>query len=288
MARKNRRLIAPEKKKQRRRRRLRSWLLGPLRLLGLAVVGMAIGLGAYQVAVFLRTSPALSVRQIEIRGLERTGAKELLQAVGLEEGINIFSVKVDDVRRRAERLPWIRSARAERIVPDRIVIEVKEQEAAATINLDGLYYVNTSGEVFKRALPQEGIDLPIITGISRQNYENDRLRVQVQISVLLHIIDKLRELSCLSGRSIAEMHFDELMGPSAILDPGALTVRFERDTENDAADLCRVLDQMKRYKLRARTILMSRSRGRVKATIRLEKNGTLAVSDSHKTKLVNE
>jgi len=288
MARKNRRLIAPEKKIQRRKKRVRSWLLLPLRLLGLTTLGAAIGLGAYQVAIFLHTSPALSVRQIEIRGLERTGAAELLQAVGLEEGMNIFAVNVGRVGRRAERLPWVQKAQAERIVPDRIVIEVQEQKPAATINLDGLYYVNTAGEVFKRARPRERIDLPILTGISRQSYEDDRLRARVQVSVLLHIIDRLRALPCLRGRNIAEMHFDELMGPSAVLDPGALTVRFERDTENEAADLCRVLSEIERHKLRARTIIMSHTRGRVKATIRLEKNGALADSSRHKTILVNE
>ena len=52
MARKNRRLMAPENKIQRRKKRVRSRLLLPLRLLGLTALGAAIGLGAYQVAVF--------------------------------------------------------------------------------------------------------------------------------------------------------------------------------------------------------------------------------------------
>lgn len=281
MARKNRRRIAPEKRQQLRRQRLRTWLLGPLKLLCLAVIGAGLGFGAYQVAVFLRTSPALAVRQIEIRGLERTSAKELLQATGLEEGINIFSVDVNEVSRRAERLPWVRRARAERIVPDRIVVDVQEHRAAATINLGGLYYVNGAGQVFKRAQPEELIDLPILTGISRKTYEGDRLRARVQISMLLHVADKLAALPCLRKRKIAEMHFDELMGPSAVIDPGALTVRFERDTENEAGDLCRVLAEIDRHKLRARTILMNRARGRIKATVRLEKNGALALGQDN-------
>jgi len=278
MARKNRRRVPREVKRERRKHKLRHWLLDPLRILALAALGAALGFGAYQVAKFLKTSPALAVKTIEIKGLKRTSAKELLRAGRLSEGMNIFSVESGEIEKRVRDLPWVRRVTAHRMVPDRVVVEVLEHEPEAVINLGELYYVNGEGEVFKRALPFEKIDLPVLTGIDRRDFEKDRLRTRIHVAESLRLLKKLESLHCLGKREVAEVRFDELMGPSIVLDPGAQVIQFEAGTLSELGDLCRVFEEIDRHGIRAHTILMSRTGGSVRATVKAARKEVVASS----------
>ncbi|MBW1806908.1 MAG: FtsQ-type POTRA domain-containing protein [Deltaproteobacteria bacterium] len=282
MARRNRRRITPQKKRERRSNRIHAWVFGPLRLFGLAVLGAGIGFGAYQVMSFLRTSPALAVRSIEIKGTVKTATGDLLRAAELSEGINIFSVDVEEIRRKVEKLPWIRSAQVQRIIPDTVIVEAQEHIPAALIALTGLYYVSERGEVFKRVQPGEDVDFPVLTGISRKSFHSQPLRSRKYIYDSLKLVEKLKTIPCLRGRKVAEVNIDELMGSTLILDPGALTVRLNNSDElKGLNDLCRTFSELESRNLRPHTILLDRSARGVKATVRIEKENTLATSNAN-------
>jgi cell division protein FtsQ len=278
MARRNRRKISPEKKIKRRRQRVKTWVVGPVRLVLLACLGVGIGFGAYQVARFLRTSPALAVRSIEVRGADRTEVSEILRAGRLEEGMNIFAVHADVLRRRIEGLPWVRRVEAHRVIPDTVVVQLQEHIPAAVINLDGLYYVNLSGEVFKRVQKREGIDLPILTGITRKRFRDDPIRSRIHIKESLRLARLIQAFPCLSRHRLAEVHFDELIGPSVILDPGAISIQLGDGSPEVLSDLCRVFDEVDRNGIKAHTILLDRTGPQIKATVRLDQKRMLANS----------
>jgi cell division protein FtsQ len=251
----------------------------PVKLLILGVVGVGIGLAAYQVASYLKTSPALAVRTIEVRGAERTQVGDLLEASGLKEGINVFSVDTEAARKRMLNLPWIKKAQVNRVVPDRIVVEVVEHQPVAVINLEGLYYVNRSGEVFKRVQPGEREDFPVLTGVSRVSFRGQPERTRTQIRESLRLLKTLRDLPCVASRRVAEIHSDELMGPSVVLDPGALTVRLgNQDRLGRLSRLCRLLDAIEKRHLRARSILLYHTGRPDWATVQLDKRKTVASS----------
>lgn len=279
MARKNRRRMSPEQKQARRSRWLNLLVFLPVKLLIFGVVGAGIGLVAYQVASYLKTSPALAVRTIEVRGAERTQVGDLLEASGLKEGINVFSVDTQEARKLMLNLPWIKKAQVNRIVPDRIVVEVVEHQPVAVINLEGLYYVNRSGEVFKRVQPGEREDLPVLTGVSRESFRDEPERARQHIRESLRLLKTLRDLPCVAKRRVAEIHSDELMGPSVVLDPGALTVQLgNQDLLGRLSTLCQLMDAIKERHLRARSILLYHSGRPGWATVQLDKRKTVASS----------
>ena len=282
MARKNRRRISPEQKQARRSRLLSLLVYLPVKLLLFGALGAGIGLAAYQVASYLKTSPALAIRTIEVRGAERTRVGELLEASGLREGMNIFSVSTADARKRLLNLPWIKKAKVNRVVPDRMVMEVVEHQPVAVINLEGLYYVNRSGEVFKRVQPGEREDLPVLTGVSRTSFRDHPERAREHIRESLRLIKTLRELPCVKKRRVAEVHSDELMGPSVVLDPGALTVRLgNQDLLGRLSTLCQLMDAVDDRRLKARSILLYHSGRPGWATVQLDKRKKVASSNSN-------
>jgi cell division protein FtsQ len=279
MARKNRRRKSPEQKRAQRSRWLGLLVFLPVKLLIFGALGVGIGLAAYQVACYLKTSPALAVRVIEVQGTQRTREADLLGASGLREGINIFSVDTAEAQKRLQNLPWIRKARVSRIVPDRLVLEVVEHQPVAVINLEGLYYVNRSGEVFKRVQPGEREDLPVLTGVSRNSFRDQPERAGRHIRESLRLMKTLKDLPCIFEKRVAEIHSDELMGPSVVLDPGALTVRLgNQDLLGRLSTLCQLMGTIDRRRLKARSILLYHSGRPGWATVQLEGEKAVAVS----------
>ncbi len=279
MAGRNRKRPSPADRKKSRSHRLRAWILAPLRLILLSVLGAGLGYGGYQVAVFLRSSPALSVRSIEVRGAEKTPVAELLRAADLAEGMNIFSVDVDRIRKQLERLPWVRRVLAQRVIPNAVVLEVEEHRPVAMINLAGLYYLNRAGEVFKRIAPGETVDFPLVTGIARALFSEHPERCQEPIRQALALVEQVGQIPCLATHQVAEVHWDELMGSTLILDPGALRIQVSSALDWQRSDeLCQVLAEVKRRGLDAHTILLDQADYGIRATIRLDKAEALALA----------
>lgn len=271
MGRRNRRRRSPEHRRAVRRWRWRQWVLAPLRLVLLAGLGVGIGFGAWWVAVYLHTSAALAVRCIEVNGNSRSRLQDLLRAADLHQGRNIFSIDLERARRRLEEQPWVRRAQVRRAVPDRLVVEISEHRPAALVNLEGLYLVSPQAEVFKRLQPGERLDLPVITGIDRAALRDEPTRARRQLQEALRLIAAVRGTACLQGRELAEVHLDELMGVSLVLDPGALSVRLGNDApERRLQTLCRLFDELQRRQLTARAILLDRRSRPGWATVRLQ------------------
>ncbi|MCU7844362.1 MAG: cell division protein FtsQ/DivIB [Candidatus Thiodiazotropha sp. (ex Monitilora ramsayi)] len=86
----------------------------------------------------------------EIQHLER-GSLEAAVAEAVDGGF--FSVDLDLIRQKVERLPWIESASVRRVWPDTLHVNVVEQVPLAYWGEDGL--VSLRGEVFRpERLPQ--------------------------------------------------------------------------------------------------------------------------------------
>lgn len=135
-------------------------------LLGLALVGALVGsvVGVRHVA---RTRPEFAIRAVRLGATPHISEARLRQLAGVEPGQNLFTVDLNEVRRRVAQDPWVRSARVRRELPATISVEVEEREAAALLALEALYLVEPSGAVFKRATAEEALGHPVITGIGR-------------------------------------------------------------------------------------------------------------------------
>jgi cell division protein FtsQ len=140
----------------------------------LVVLAIAGGLGAGAVAGwrFLTTSPRFAVERIEVSGTQTLTADQIRALAPVAPGDNVFRVDLDAVEARLEREPWIAAATVRRRLPHTIEIEVRERTAAALVELDALYLADATGVVFKRARLDlgEGADLPVVTGLGRDEY----------------------------------------------------------------------------------------------------------------------
>jgi cell division protein FtsQ len=137
----------------RRRRSPRSDLPRPRPALGRVLSGLLALLEAVLLA-WLVTGPALPVRSVEVSGLSHLSRPQVLAAAGLEGRVSMLAVDGDGIRRKLERLAWVRTASARPLLPDRVVIEVQEWVPVALY--DG-YLLNDQAAAMSPGDPAPGL-----------------------------------------------------------------------------------------------------------------------------------
>lgn len=141
--------------------------------LRLAIAALLLGgtyFGALQLHRWATTSERFALSAITFAGTSRAAPAELARSAGLVKGANLFELDVAAARRAIEQHPWVREAEITRHFPASVSVRVAEHEPAAVISLGDLYLVNREGKPFKRLQPRDGLDLPLLTGVSRDEY----------------------------------------------------------------------------------------------------------------------
>jgi cell division protein FtsQ len=271
MVRPNRKLKSAEERTAARRVFMRRFVWWPARVMLLAGLGVGLGLSANGLYRFFKTSQMLAVRCIEVRGAAQLSVAEILEVAGLEEGQNIFALDIPTIERRLREQAWIRRAHLQRVVPDRLVVEIEEQKPVALVSLEGLYFANADGEIFKRAMPGEVVDLPVVTGMSREQFRNDPARARAQLRMAINLIETATNVPCLKDSQIAEVQIDELLGATVVLDPNAVAFRLGVQRPEERWGLvCRVLNELSTHNLRAQMVLLDHATHPEWATVRLD------------------
>ena len=157
-------------------------------VLAFALPVPALVYGAWWAYGQVTTSPYLVIEDITVAGAQRVAAEEVLAASGIVQGRNIFYFSKDEVLARLKANPWLESVEINRELPGTIEITVKERDAIALVKLDSLYVMDSNGVIFKKFTAEEGLDLPVVTGLSKESLaagtENIETRLMELISVL--------------------------------------------------------------------------------------------------------
>jgi cell division protein FtsQ len=87
-----------------------------------------------------------AVKTLEIHGNSHLRSREILKIAELEEGANTLALSIDAVERALAGHPWVEEASVKRVLPDRIVVTVKEKTPAFRIMHEGTpYYADRRG-----------------------------------------------------------------------------------------------------------------------------------------------
>ncbi len=139
--------------------------------LGAAVLAGAGFLGLPYAREIARTHPYFAVREVAVRHRGKLGDEALRSLSGIEPGVNIWDVDVEDAETRLLTLGWVRSALVRRELPNRVVIQVREHRPVAILAVadeePGLYYLAANGRIFAPVVVGATYDLPYVTGLGR-------------------------------------------------------------------------------------------------------------------------
>jgi len=226
---------------ERRRTLVRLVRLATPTVLLLAALGGA-GLLAWRQAV---TGDLLRIREIRFHGLSRVAEDELRSLLPVRPGEHLFSVDSGAVEAALLRHPWLKSAEVRRRYPPALDVRVTERQAVALVDLGELYLVDAGGEVFKRATPGDGLDLPVVTGIDRKAFLERRAEVAPLLLGALALRAHWAEARLDAPAPISEIHVDPDYGTAVITTDGAEIRLGQRDLEAKLGRLLQLLPALR-------------------------------------------
>jgi cell division protein FtsQ len=180
-------------------------------------ISAAVVLGGWELARLASTASLFTLREIRFHGLVHATEKELLAAGHLARGANLFALDLSAATRAMSANPWVASARLSRHFPGTVEVEIVEHRPCAQVQLGGLYLVDDLGRAFKRVAAGDPPDLPLITGLSREEWAKDRAAAQIRLYRALQLVDAWRE----EGMApLSQVRVDEDAGLTALAREG--------------------------------------------------------------------
>jgi cell division protein FtsQ len=174
----------------------------------------ALCLGGWEAVRLAAGAPVFTLREVRFQGLAHASRADLLARSGLSQGANLLRLDLAAATRAMEGNPWVAQARLSRRLPGTVEVELVEHRPAAQIRMGGLYLADDLGRVFKRASPEDGVDLPLVTGLSREEWAQDRPSARLRLYLALQLVDSWRNEG-LPPASLEEVRLDEDGGVTA-------------------------------------------------------------------------
>lgn len=205
---------------------------------------------------FTIRSATFSIRETVVRGCKELTEKEILALAAVRPTANILTLNPGAIARRIKANPWVRDVSVGREFPDRLVILVRERKAVALLQGEKeLYLLDSEGSPFKKLEPEDGLNLPILTGCVREGRTDEAL-VKKSLA-LLNYIAGAADIPPIGG--VSEVHGNETFGLSLFTDIGlCLKLGFD-GYESKLKRLTPVIADLDRKNLKAGFLLIDLS-----------------------------
>lgn len=190
-----------------RKRRIRIALRS---LVGLASLALAF-LGLRQIGMHLES---LRINQIQVLGAQAPLSSDQVVALsGLKVGMPIFGANLADSVAKLQASPWIDKVKLSRKLPHTLLIEVVPHQPKMILSIGQFYYLGSKGELFKELKGAgDSRDLPYLTGLSREEIEQDPPRAREVFEHALELLAAYEALGISKELGLSEIHYDKGQG----------------------------------------------------------------------------
>ena len=143
------------------------------------IAALSLGFALYEVANYLLYSPGILLRsadQIEIQGNRFVPPESIAEKFSADMGRSVVRVPLTERREALESLPWVEQAHVQRVLPNRIRVEITERTPVAFLRTGSdLSLVDAQGVILDR--PVEGeFRFPVVGGIAESMPREERER----------------------------------------------------------------------------------------------------------------
>ncbi len=203
------------------------------RVLVLGVVGIAGLSAAWTAGRFLLYGQQMLLikpEQIEVNGNHIVSREAVLQQFVHDRGRSVLRVPLDARRSALEEISWVESATVQRILPNRLRVDLTERTPVAFLrNGTELALIDAHGVILDRP-HGEDLQFPIVTGLSENMPRQERGKRMQTYQEFMNDIDLVR-----SGSSdrVSEVDLANpkdlravMTGIASASDPQAVTIHF--------------------------------------------------------------
>jgi cell division protein FtsQ len=207
-----------------------AWAKRGAKLLAAGLIGFVV-LGLVSVLLvagylYFSKSDYFAVRHLKITGLGHLTMDEVLKASGLDRPVNNLTFDAKAAVSGLSGLPWVEEASVSRVLPDGLLVTVKEYQPKALVSLDQLYYLDEKGRAFKKLDPGENPDLPIISGFSLDELVSGGPLVMEGLKEAFSLMDILEaRTDDFRLDSVSEINYDHDIGLTVFTRRSGLKLR---------------------------------------------------------------
>ena len=145
----------------------KTWPLYRRILVG-GLTALGVGFALYEAANYLLYSPGVQLQsadQIEIQGNRYVSPEAITEKFSADMGHSVVRVPLTARREQIESLPWVQEAHVQRVMPNKIRVEVTERTPVAFLrNGSDLSLVDAQGVILDRPIDGE-FKFPVVGGM---------------------------------------------------------------------------------------------------------------------------
>jgi cell division protein FtsQ len=153
----------------------------------------------------LLSSPYIRLERVIVDGVDGNLRHALMKMSELKPDTSLLSLRLDELKQRMEKHPWIRSVNLEKRFPHTLVIKAEKEKPYAIVVTGNLHYMNRWGKIFRRVGKTSPMDFPLVTGISTRGSDREK-QLQLAASVL-RVLEA--EKGPLSLAQLSEVHVEK-------------------------------------------------------------------------------
>ena len=152
----------------------------------------------------------LKVKKLHVTGASPEARAAIQQAVGVRADQPIVSLDLNAVRDRVQAVGWVKEARVVRLLPDTLIVDVKEHDRLAVWQTGGhAYVIDSRGQVIQGADAGRYPKLPLVVGKGADQTASEilpllaqRPRLMARIEALVRVDERRWDLRLKDGSMI--------------------------------------------------------------------------------------
>src|SRR5450755_4412860 len=160
-----------------------------LGLTGLGVVCVSTAMAGFKVRQYVFTDPQFMLSHdrkdaLTILGLTYASRSKVQRIFAADFDRSVFSVPLDERRRRLLAIDWVADASVSRVWPDRLVIRIRERKPVAFVSFrSGPLLIDAQGVLLESPVRSQ-FSFPVLAGVREKETEaarRDHVRVFLQV-----------------------------------------------------------------------------------------------------------
>jgi cell division protein FtsQ len=151
-------------------------------VLGVIVVsaaGVSTAMAAYKVRQYVIADPQFMLSSerkdaITVHGLVYASRQKVQRVFARDFDRSIFSIPLEERRRRLMAIDWIEEATVSRVWPDRLVVRVRERKPIAfVLSQSSVLLIDQHGALLEQP-PQSQFSFPVLSGVREEQTDAQR------------------------------------------------------------------------------------------------------------------
>ena len=147
------------------------------------------------------------LKTVQVEGASTMAGADIIKAAGVYQSQPLLGLNLDELRKRVEKVGWVKEARVVRLLPDTLVVAVVERRQLAVWQHGGRQYViDEHGRVIPEADANRFSKLPLVVGEGGAEHAPEilpiiaqRPRLMGQMDALVRVDDRRWDLRMRDG-----------------------------------------------------------------------------------------